>query len=185
MLTLSTQASAQTARAPAAVIVVVDASRVYSDCTACRTAQSQLQTRVTALQNRQKTLAGQLQPERAAIQKAIDALGGKEPDAALKTRAQNFQTKSEQAQQELARTEQELQSIRANIIRQIDAKFNPAVRQVMTQYGANLALESEATIAHAAGVDVTTAVLAALNAALPSISATPLPQQQQSQPQSR
>ena len=183
---LAIPAAASAQRAPAAVIVLVDTQKVYNDCNACKTAQSQFQAQATAAQNRQKTLAGQLQPERDAIQKAIEALNGKEPDAALKTRVQNYQTKSEQAQQEVARAEQNLQSIRANIIRQIDAKFGPAVSQVMAAQGANIAVDMEGTIAHGAGTDVTAAVLAALNSTLTSVSVTPLPQQaQQQQPQGR
>jgi Skp family chaperone for outer membrane proteins len=172
-------ASAQ--RAPAAVIVLVDTNKVYNDCNACKTAQSQFQAQAAAAQTRQKTLAAQLQPEHEAIQKAIDALGGKQPDAALKTRIEAYQKKSEDAQQEVARSEQNLQSVRANIIRQIDVKFGPAVSQVMTQQGANLAIDMEGTIAHGTGTDVTAAVLAALNASLPSISVTALPQQQPQQ----
>lgn len=183
---LAVPAAASAQRAPAAVIVLVDTSKVYNDCNACKTAQAQFQAQATAAQNRQKTLAGQLQPEHEAIQKAIDALNGKEPDAALKARIQAYQTKSEQAQQEVANAEQNLQSVRANIIRQIDTKFGPAVSQVMAAQGANLAIDMDGTIAHGAGTDVTAAVLAAVNASLPSISVTALPQQaQQQQPQGR
>jgi Skp family chaperone for outer membrane proteins len=176
-------ASAQ--RAPAAVVVLVDTNKVYNDCNACKTAQAQFQAQATAAQNRQKTLTAQLQPEHEAIQKAIDALNGKQPDAALRTRIEAYQKKSEDAQQEVARAEQNLQSIRANIIRQIDVKFGPAVSQVMAAQGANIAVDMEGTIAHGPGTDVTAAVLAALNASLPSVSVTPLPQAQQQQPQGR
>ena len=182
---LAVPAAASAQRAPAAVVVLVDTSKVYNDCNACKTAQAQFQAQATAAQNRQKTLAGQLQPEHEAIQKAIDVLNGKEPDAALKARIQAYQTKSEQAQKEVANAEQNLQSIRANIIRQIDVKFGPAVSQVMAAQGANLALDMDGTIAHGAGTDVTAAVLAAVNASLPSISVTALPQQAQQQPQGR
>ncbi len=183
---LAIPAAASAQRAPAAVVVLVDTNKVYNDCNACKTAQAQFQAQATTAQNRQKTLAGQLQPEREAIQKAIEALNGKEPDAALKTRVQNYQTKSEQAQQEVARAEQNLQSIRANIIRQIDVKYGPAVSQVMTAQGANIAIDMEGTIAHGPGTDITAAVLAAVNATLTSISVTPLPQQPQAQqPQGR
>jgi Skp family chaperone for outer membrane proteins len=176
-------ASAQ--RAPAAVVVLVDTNKVYNDCNACKTAQAQFQAQATAAQNRQKTLTTQLQPEHEAIQKAIDALNGKQPDAALRTRIEAYQKKSEDAQQEVARAEQNLQSIRANIIRQIDVKFGPAVSQVMAAQGANIAVDMEGTIAHGPGTDVTAAVLAALYASLPSVSVTPLPQAQQQQPQGR
>jgi outer membrane protein len=42
-------------------------------------------------------------------------------------------------------------------------------------------MDVDATLAHAATVNITADVLARLNAALPSVSATPLPQQQQQQ----
>jgi len=184
--TIAAPMAAQAQRAPAAVVVVVDTNRIYRECNACRTAQQQLQTQVTSLQNRQQTLATQLRTEGQSLQTAVQALAGKEPDAALRKRVQDFQAKQEQAQQELARMEQNIQSIRANVVRQIDERMRPAISQVMTQRGANIAVDVEATLAHGQGTNVTDAVLAALNAALPSVSVTPLPQQQQQQqPQGR
>lgn len=183
---LAIPAAASAQRAPGAVIVLVDTSKVYNECNACRTAQATFQAQATAAQNRQKTLAAQIQPEHEAIQKAIDALNGKQPDAALKARIEAYQKKAESAQQEVAQAEQNLQSVRANIIRQIDAKFGPAVSQVMTAQGANIAIDMDGTIAHGPGTDATAAVLAALNSTLTSISVTPLPQQPaQQQPQGR
>ena len=171
-------------RAPAAVVVVVDSDRIYRDCTACRSAQTQLQGRLTALQSRQKTLADQLRPEGQAIQTAVQALAGRAPDAALRGRAEAFQKKQDDANQELGRSQQNLQSIQANIVRQINARLNPVITQVMTARGANLAVDTNATLAHSPTVDVTAAVLAGLNAALPTVSLTPLPAQAQ-QPQGR
>lgn len=182
--TLPSAALAQ--RAPAATVVVVDTDRVFRECTACRTAQTTLQGRVTALQTRQQTLTTQLRTEGQAIQTAIQALAGKEPDAALRARAQAFQTKQEQAQQELATGQQNLQSIQTNVIRQINARLNPVISQVMTARGANIAVDVSATLAHAPAVNVTADVLAGLNRVLTTISVTPLPQQQQQQqPQGR
>ena len=174
-------------RAPAAVIIVVDSSRIYRDCTACKTAQTQLQSRLNTLQTRQQTLATQLRTEGQSIQTAINALAGKTPDAALRTRAEAFQKKQDDANQELSRGQQNIQSIQANVVRQINDRLNPIINQVMTSRGANLAVDVDATLAHAQGVDVTAEVLASLNRALPSVSLTPLPQQaqQQQQPQGR
>ena len=171
------------ARAPAAVIVVVDTDRVYRECTACRTAQTSLQSQLNTLQTRQQTLEGQLRPEQQSIQQAIQALGGKEPDQALRTRVQAFQKRQTDANAELARAQQNLQSIQANVLRQINARLGPAITQVMTARGANLAVAKDATLDNAAALEVTTDVLAALNRALPSVSLTPLPQQQQQQQQ--
>ena len=182
VLALPTAAAAQ--RAPAAVVVVVDSSRIYRDCTACKTAQTQLQSRVAALTTRQQTLANQLRPEGQAIQTAIQALAGKAPDAALRARAEAFQKKQDDANQELGRSQQNIQSIQANVVRQINERLNPVINQVMTARGANIAVDVDATLAHAQAVDVTADVLAGLNRVLPSVSLTPLPAQQQ-QPQGR
>src|SRR4029078_4233687 len=86
-------AAAQPQAIPAAVIAVVDLEKVTSDCNACKTASAALRSQATALQSRQQALAPPLQTEQKSIQTAIDALNGKEPDAALKARVQAFQTK--------------------------------------------------------------------------------------------
>ena len=158
--TLAVPAIAQ--RAPAAVVVVVDSERVYRECNACRTAQTQLQSQVTTLRNRQQTLETQLRPEGQAIQQAVQALNGKQPDAALQNRIKAFQQRQEQANQELARSQQNIQSIQANVLRQINEKLQPVINQVMTQKGANLAVDVDATLAHATQVNATNEVLAAL-----------------------
>ncbi len=173
LIAIPTAASAQ--RAPAAVIVVVDSERIYRECNACKVASAQLQSMVTAAQTREKSLNTQLQTEGTAIQTAANALAGKEPDAALKARAQAFETKRSAATQELSRLQTNIQSTQTNVSRQINAKLGTVYSQVMTARGANLALDIGATLASASGLDVTTDVLTALNAALPSVSVTPMP----------
>ena len=175
--------AAQAQRAPAATVIIVDTDQIYRDCNACKTARTQLQAQAKSIETRQQTLTNQLKPEAESIQTALKALNGKEPDAALKKRVQDFQQKEQQANQELGRSQQNLQSIQANVVRQIEAKLGPAINQVMTQRGANLAVDVGSTLAHAQGTDATAAVLAAVNATLPSVSLTPLPQQQQQQQQ--
>ncbi|MDQ3245402.1 MAG: OmpH family outer membrane protein [Pseudomonadota bacterium] len=179
--------AAQAQAVPAASVVVVNTDRVYRECNACRTAQTSLQSQVTALQTRQRTLEAQLRPEGTAIQQAANALNGAQPDQALRTRVEAFQKKQNDAQAELQRGQQNLQSIQANVLRQIDARLAPAINQVMTARGANLAVDVGNTLAHGAALNVTTDVLAALNRTLPSVTLTPLPQQQQQrqQPQGR
>ncbi len=178
-LALLTLAAASSVIIPAAVqaapanIVVVDNERVYAECTACKAAQSQLQGQATALQARQAALAAPLKTEAQALQTTAEALKGKAPDAALQARANAFQQKQANANQELSRLQQNIQSTQANVLRQINAKLGPAINQVMVAKGANLALDVNATLAHGAGLDVTTDVLAALNATLPSVSVTP------------
>lgn len=161
------------AQAAPANIVVVDNERVFAECNACRSATAQLQAQATTLKNRQQTLAAPLQTEAQALQAAADALKGKAPDPALQARAAAFQAKQNSANQELSRLQQNLQSSQANVLRQINAKLGPIYSQVMTAKGANLAVDENSTLAHGAALDVTNEVLAALNAALPSVSVTP------------
>ena len=160
-------ASAQSV--PGAVIAVVDLERVTSSCNACKTAATALRAQITSLQNRQKTLAAPLQTEGKSIQTAIDALNGKEPDAALKARVQAFQTKEQQAAQELQTQQAQVQRNQQYIQKQISDKLGPIYTQVMQRRGANLLVETGATLATTQNVDVTNDVIAALNAALPTV----------------
>ena len=165
-----------------AVIAVVDTSRVTSECTACKSASTQIQAMVASAQQRAQTLGQPIQTEAQSIQEAAQAAGKLAPGAArtaaetaLRTRAQALQTKQETAQREMQGLEQNIRSVQANVSRQISDKLNPIISQTMTARGANIAVDQQATLAAAKSVDVTDAVLAALNAALPSVSVTPLP----------
>ena len=182
-LAAPTMAPAQ--RVPGAVVAVVDTSTIYRDCTACRAAQTTLQGQVTTLQNRQRTLGQQLQTEGKPIQDAITALGTKQPDAALQARVRAFQQREQQANQELQTGQQRIQSTQANVLRQINERLGPIITQTMTARGANIVVDKDQTLANGAGTDITADVLARLNSALPSVSVTPLPQQQQAPQQSR
>jgi outer membrane protein len=165
--------------AQAAPVLVVDTDTIMSTCTACRAAQTQLRTRTTTLQTRAQTLQQQLETEGRPIQTAVDALNGKEPDAALRQRITAFQTKDRAAQQELATGQQTLQSTAAHVQQQIGARLVQVVEQVRARRNAAIAISKNSTLANSAAVDVTSEVLTALNTALPAVSITPLPQQQQ------
>jgi outer membrane protein len=160
------------AQSAPANVIIVDNERVYAECTACKSAQAQLQAQATALQSRQAALAAPLKTEAEALQAAADALKGAAPTAALQARATAFQSKQGAANQELQRMQQTLQATQANVLRQINAKLGPAIRQVMIAKGANLAIDTNNTLAAGAGLDATADVLVALNAALPSVSVT-------------
>ena len=191
-LSLALPGIAQAQRAPGAVIVVVDTDRIYRDCTACKAAQTQLQGLLASARTRSQALGQPLQTEAQSIEQAGAALRNQSgaaraaAETALNTRVQAFQSKQTSAQQELARMEQNIQSTQANVLRQINARLNPVITQVMTARGANVALDVNATLARSGSLDVTNDVLTALNAALPSVSVTPMPQQPgQPQPQGR
>ena len=178
--------AAATAQAlPAAVIAVVDLQKVTSDCTACKSAKAALDSQLAGFKSRQQALAGPINTEGQAIQKEIDALGGKEPPAALQTRISAFQKKQQDAATELSGREQQIQRNQAYISQQIGQKLGPIYQQVMQRHSATVLLEQGNTLAASASIDVTAEVTAALNAALPSVQTTAPAAPAQQQPQSR
>jgi outer membrane protein len=164
-------------------VILIDTSNILSNCTACKAAQTQLEQRQATLRSRVQTLTQQLQSEGKPIQDAVDALKGKQPDAALQQRITAFQTKERGAQQELQNSQRQLQSTAAHVQQQVGARLIQIVEQVRARRGASIAVAKDSTLANDSSIDVTTEVLAALNQALPSVNVTPLPQQQQQQQQ--
>jgi Skp family chaperone for outer membrane proteins len=185
VLAAAVPAAAPAQRLGPAVVAVVDTDRISRECTACVAAAAQLQTQGNTLRSRAQTLQTQLQTQGQPIQTAVAALNGRQPDAALQGRITAFQTQQNNAQQELARSEQNLRSTQAHIQQQIGTRLGPIINTVMTSRGANLAVDRNATLAAAPALDITSEVLAQLNQQLPSVSVTPLPQSQQTQPQGR
>jgi Skp family chaperone for outer membrane proteins len=183
--TLMAPAVAQAQAVPPAVVAVVDLDKVSSDCNACKTAQAALQAQITALQNREKSLSAPLETEGKAIQAAVTALNGKDPDAALQARMKAWQTKRDQGAQEISAQQQQIQRNQQYIQQQIAQKLGPIYQQVMQRRGANILVEMGTTLATAQSVDVSADVVTALNAALPSIATTAPATTQKNQPQGR
>ena len=171
-------------------ILIVDTGAVMGTCTACKAAAAQLQQKQTALRTRAQSLQQQLQTEGKPLQDQFEALKGKQPDAALQQKITAYQAKERNAQQELAKGERDLQSTATNVQQQIGTRLVQIVEQIRAQRGAAIAIAKDSTLANDTAIDVTSQVLASLNAALPSVSVTPLPQSQQQpaqqqQPQGR
>lgn len=181
---LAAPAAAQAQALPAAVIAVVDLDKVTTDCNTCKTAAAALKSQASALQARETSLEAPLKTEAQSIQAAIDALAGKQPDAALQARIKAFQTKQQTGAAELGRKQQEIQRNQQYIQQQIAAKLGPIYQQVMQRRGANMMVEMGATLATTVAVDVTADVTSALNAALPSLITT-APAQPRQQPEGR
>jgi Skp family chaperone for outer membrane proteins len=170
---------------PGAVIAVVDLEKVSSECTACKAAKTALEGQVTALKSREAALAAPLKTEGQSLQTAVEALKGKDPDAALQARIKAFQAKQQQGAQEIARQTNQIQRNQAYVSQQISTKLGPIYQQVMQRRGANVMVEAGATLASGANLDVTNDVLAALNQQLPSVSTTAPAAPAQQQPQGR
>jgi Skp family chaperone for outer membrane proteins len=170
LVTLPSIASAQALPAP--VIAIVDIQRAQTQCTACKTALTQLETQLNSIKSLQTSLETPLRTEAAALQAAAQALNGKAPDAALQARATAFEKKQGDAERQLAARQQTFQRNRAYVLQQINTKLEPAVASVLTKRGATIMLDTTQTIRSAPSLDVTADVIAALNASLPSISTT-------------
>jgi len=164
------------AHAQQANILVVDSDRLMSDCTACKAASTQLQSRQAALRTRAQTLQTQLEAEGKPIQAAVDALNGKDPDAALQAKITAFETKRRNSSQELQTSTNSLQSTVAHVQQQIGQKIVALVEATRARRGAAIILSKNSTIANDNAIDVTTEVMTALNAQLPAVSITPMPQ---------
>jgi Skp family chaperone for outer membrane proteins len=159
-------------------ILIVDTQRVLTECTACRAAQAQLQTQANALQQRRATLGQQLQTEGTPIQTAVTALNGRQPDAALNARIQAFENRQNQAAQEIQRATATIQSTDAHVNQQIGARLVTIVESIRAARRASIVLPKASTLASDNALEVTNEALTQLNQQLPSVSVTPLPQQQ-------
>lgn len=178
-------AAASAQAIPGAVVAVVDLEKVSSDCTACKAAKTALEGQVAALKSREAALAAPLKTEGQALQTAVEALKGKEPDAALQARIKAFQTKQQSGASEIQRQTVQIQRNQAYVSQQISTKLGPIYQQVMQRRGANVMVEAGATLAAGANLDVTNDVLAALNQQLPSVATTAPAAPAQQQPQGR
>ena len=180
-LAAAVPAAAPAQRIGQAVVAVVDTDRISRECTACRAAAAQMQTQQTTLRTRAQTLQQQIRTQAQPVQTAVNALNGRQPDAALQQRITAVQTLERNAQQELATGQQNLQSTQLHVNQQIGQRLIPIIQTVSQARGANLAVDRGNTLFATPALDITNEVLAQLNQQLPSVSVTPLPQQQQPQ----
>ena len=163
-------------------ILIVDTDKILNECTACKSAATQLQGQVNAGRSRAQQLEATLKPEAESLQKAVQAANGK-PDAALQARITAFQNKQQQGETELATKQNNIQSTQAHVQQQIGQRLVQIVEQSRARRQASVVLSKGSTLASDNSVDITGEVLAALNQQLPSVSVTPLPQQ--AKPQGR
>ncbi|MEO6580495.1 MAG: OmpH family outer membrane protein [Sphingomicrobium sp.] len=173
----ATVAVIPTAAFAAPTVLTVDLERILNECTACRAASATIQSQVQQARTRAQTLEGQLKPEATALQTAAEALGGKPADAALRKRASDFQARQQAAQTELANKQSSIESTQSNVQQQIGARVVQIAEQIRARRQADLVMAKNSTLASNPAGDVTGEVLAALNQQLPSVSVTPLPQQ--------
>lgn len=169
LATVAAPAAAQQLSPP--VVVIVDMDRVVNESAAGKAAGTALQNKAQALQTRRTTLAGQLQSEAQAIQQGQQnkTLAG----PALEQRIKAFQDKENNANQELARGQEDIGRSRQYVIQQITTAADPIITQVMRERGASIAMQKGATLQHTASLEVTNDVITRLNSSLPTVSVNP------------
>ena len=178
--------TAAPAGAQAQSVLVVDTDRILAECAACRTATTTLQQQEQQLRQRATQLDTGLKPEAESLEKSIQALGSRQPDAAMQARIAAYRTRQQQAQTELENRQRQLQSTAAHVQQQVGTRARLISEQVRARRQASVVLAKNGVIANNSAIDITTEVLTALNQQLPAVSVTPLPQpQQQNRPQGR
>ena len=73
-------AAAGSANAQSATVLTVDTDRILAECTACRTAATQIQSQVTSARQRAQALEGQLRTEAQGLETQVKALNGRQPE---------------------------------------------------------------------------------------------------------
>ena len=156
---------------PPAVIVIVDMDQVFQTSAAGKTAQAELKTRLDGIQSRLASLRTSFGTEEQTLAKTRPTAAG--PAAtAWETKARDFQTRKTQAEQELAKRDQDFQASRQFVLKQINEGAQPIITTIMKERGATIALAEGATLQHAASIDVTADVVARLDKSLPRVSST-------------
>ena len=176
--------AAQAQQLPAAVVAVVDSQRILQQCTVCTAANTQLQQQTQSLQQRAQQLSTPLETEGTAIQAAVNALQGRQPDAALQARIQAYRTQQENARREIGGREEQIRRNQNFILQQIQQRVAPAVQQIAQQRGATLAVDANNIAWSSPAIDITPAVIALVNQNTTPLNVNaPPPQQQPAQPQ--
>lgn len=158
---------------PPAVIVVVDMDQVFRTSAAGKQAQTELNTRLEARQARFASLRTSFGTEEQNLAKtqppqtAAPALV-----TAWQTKVRDFTTRKTQAEQELAKRDQDLQASFQFVQKQINDGIQPIITAIMKERNATIAIAEAATLQHAASIDVTTDVIARIDRSLPRVSTT-------------
>ncbi|WP_156256295.1 OmpH family outer membrane protein [Sandarakinorhabdus oryzae] len=159
---------------PAAVIVTVDRQEMIANSAAAKAAQAELKPKADALGARLNQLRTSLGAEEKTLRDTQPAQGAA-PAAiqAWQAKVRDFDARRQQADQELQRRQAELQQSEQWVVKQINDGAQPVISQIMRERGANIAVDEQVTIQHAAAVDITADVIARLDKALPRVSTTP------------
>jgi len=157
---------------PAAVVIIVDMDQVFANSAAGKQAQTELKTKLDAIQAR----VGQLRTSLGTEEQQLGQSRPQAPGAALtawETKARDFTARKTQAEQEVQKREQDFQAARQYVLQQINDAAQPIITTIMKERGATVALAQGATLQNSASLDVTNDVVARIDKSLPRVSTTP------------
>lgn len=166
---------APVAAAPAAPTIAVanlEAAMVNSD--AFRVATQQRQTTYKATYDQAETRANQLEAQLKPLADKFNAdRAAKKPDTVLAPQYQTIQQIQERGKQEVQQILLPVALSEAYVNEQIEEKLDQAVQSAMTKKGITLVLQPGAVIARANSHELTPAIIAELNALIPSAQLVP------------
>lgn len=152
-------------------VIIVDMERVGAESAAGKSGQAQLQTKLTALQQRAQTLGQQFQKEEQDLIKAKQT--NAVAPAAFDAKVKDLQARQGTAQKEIDGRRDDFQRSQNWIRQQIFQAVSPIVQTLMKEKNAQLVLTRDAAMAFAPQLDVTGEVITRLNKSLPSVNANP------------
>ncbi|KQT32598.1 outer membrane family protein [Sphingomonas sp. Leaf412] len=156
-------------------IAVADPEGAVANSKAWATARTQIQgtykTQLDQATARRNAINTELQPLVTAYQRAAAAPGATE--ASLRPQAQAIQTKEQAANAELQRLTAPASRAQAYALEQISAKLPDAVNAAVRAKNVSLLLRPNAALFANPAADITSAITAELDRAVPSVTTTP------------
>ena len=167
--------AAGTATAQVGGIAVADPEAAVANSKAWAAARTQIQTTYMTLIDqanaRRQAIANELNPLVDAYQKAAAAPGATE--ASLRPQAQAIQAKEQAGNAELQRLTAPAQRAQAYALEQISAKLPDAVNGAVRAKSVSLLLRPNAALFANPTADITSAITAELDRAVPTVGITP------------
>lgn len=164
--TFSTMAVSVAAEAlPPAVIVVIDSRMVRFNSAAGKDIQSQLDTIRTRFQSEIAEQETILKDEETTLKSQRSIL----PKESYDAKVNDFQNKVLTVQREVQIKNKQLEAALGNAQNELQRALKPILQKVLKDHNATMIMDVSLVIERTAGLDVTTKVIEALDAVLPTI----------------
>lgn len=162
--------------AASAQIYVVDNERVEREAAAYKDFNLQTNAMREQIVQRRQYIArgGQLEAQLAELEKQKAIIGNDKYETDKKALEQTYV----RFQQELQYLEYAFDEVRKEALVQVERARQPVIREILNNRNAQIILPKRLVLGSASGLDVTTEFIELLDAELPSVVLTKLPQQQ-------